>query len=77
MTNSPLSPKDPVTLPSGTHIFIDANILIYHFTQVPLTAACTAFLQRVETGDLHGVTSVVVLAEVAHRQSSLVRRACW
>ena len=67
MTNSPSSPKDPATLPSGTHIFIDANIFIYHFTQAPLTAACTAFLQRVEAGDLHGVTSVVVLAEVAHR----------
>jgi len=67
VTNSPSSPKDLATLPSGTRIFIDANIFIYHFTQVPLTAACTAFLQRVEAGDLHGVTSVVVLAEVAHR----------
>ena len=32
-----------------------------------LTAACTSFLQRVEAGDLHGSTSVVTLAEVAHR----------
>jgi predicted nucleic acid-binding protein len=54
-------------LSAGTRIFIDANIFIYHFTQTPLTAACTGFLQRVEAGDLHGVTSVVVLAEVAHR----------
>ncbi len=67
MTNFPSSPKDLVALSSGTSIFIDANIFIYHFTQVPLTAACTAFLQRVEAGDLYGVTSVVVLAEVAHR----------
>jgi predicted nucleic acid-binding protein len=66
VTNSPPSPKDLVPLPSGPHIFIDANILIYHFTQVPLTAACTAFLRRVKAGDLHGVTSVVVLAEAAH-----------
>src|SRR5262249_7979854 len=65
--NSPSSPKDLATLPAGTRIFIDANIFIYHFTHVPLTAACTAFLQRVETGDVRGVTSVVVLAEVAHR----------
>ena len=50
--NSPSSPKDLATLPSGTRIFIDANIFIYHFTQVPLTAACTAFLQRVEAEDL-------------------------
>jgi predicted nucleic acid-binding protein len=32
-----------------------------------LTAACTAFLQQVEAGVLHGSTSVVTLAEVAHR----------
>lgn len=65
--NSPSSPRDLAALPSGTRIFIDANIFIYHFTQTPLTAACAAFLQRVEAGDLHGITSIVVLAEVAHR----------
>ena len=32
-----------------------------------MTTACTAFLRRVESGELHGVTSVVILAEVAHR----------
>ena len=26
-----------------------------------LTAACTTFLQRIEAGDLHGSTSVVIL----------------
>jgi len=61
------SPKDLATLPSGARVFIDANVFIYHFTQVPLTSACTSFLQRVEVGDLHGITSVVILAEVAHR----------
>jgi predicted nucleic acid-binding protein len=65
--NSPSSPKDLAILPSGVRVFIDANVFIYHFTQTPLTAACTAFLQRVETGDLHGITSTVILAEVAHR----------
>jgi predicted nucleic acid-binding protein len=61
------SAKDLAALPSGTRIFIDANIFIYHFTRTPLTAACTAFLQRVEAGDVEGITSVVVLAEAAHR----------
>src|SRR5712692_2112272 len=61
------SPRDLAALPSGTRVFIDANIFIYHFTHTPLTAACTAFLQRVEAGDLQGITSVVILAEVAHR----------
>ena len=54
-------------LPAGTRVFIDANIFIYHFTQTPLTAACTAFLQRVEAGSLQGITSVVAVTEVAHR----------
>lgn len=65
--NSLSSPKDLATLPSGARIFIDANIFIYHFTQAPLTSAYTAFLQRVEAGDLHGITSIVAFAEVAHR----------
>lgn len=65
--NSLSSPKDLATLPSGARVFIDANIFIYHFTQAPLTSACTSFLQRVEAGDLQGITSVVILAEVAHR----------
>ena len=61
------SPKDLAALPSGTRIFVDANIFIYHFTHTPLTAACTAFLQRVEVGDVQGITSVAILAEAAHR----------
>jgi predicted nucleic acid-binding protein len=61
------SPKDLAALASGTRIFVDANIFIYHFTHTPLTAACTAFLQRVEVGDVEGVTSVATLAEAAHR----------
>jgi predicted nucleic acid-binding protein len=54
-------------LPSGRRVFIDANIFIYHFAQAPLSAACTTFLRRVEIGEVLGITSVVVLAEVAHR----------
>ena len=65
--NSQSSPKDLAALPSGTRVFIDANVFIYHFTQTPLTPASTAFLQRVEAGDVYGLTSVVILAEVAHR----------
>jgi predicted nucleic acid-binding protein len=61
------SPKDVAALPSGSRVFIDANIFIYHFTHTPLTAACTKFLQRVEVGDIEGITSVITLAEVAHR----------
>jgi len=59
--------EDLATLPSARRVFIDANIFIYHFTQMPLSSACTAFLHRVEGGDIQGITSVVVLAEVTHR----------
>lgn len=59
--------NDLATIPPGRHLFIDANIFIYHFTQSPLTAACTALLQRVEMGNLVGSTSVVTLTEVSHR----------
>jgi predicted nucleic acid-binding protein len=61
------SAKDLAAFPSGGRVFIDANIFIYHFTHTPLTAACTKFLQRVEVGDIEGITSVITLAEVAHR----------
>jgi predicted nucleic acid-binding protein len=61
------SVRDLAALPSGARVFIDANIFIYHFTRSPLTAACTAFLQRVEIGDVEGITSVITLAEMAHR----------
>lgn len=65
--SSPASLKDLAALPSARRVFIDANIFIYHFTQTPLSASCTAFLRRVEVGDIQGISSVVVLAEVAHR----------
>jgi predicted nucleic acid-binding protein len=50
---------------AGTRIFIDAPIFIYHFTGT--SAECRAFLRRCEVGEMQGVTSVVVLAEVTHR----------
>ena len=51
-------------VPSGTALFIDANIFLGHFLRVqPL---CTSFLERVWARELLGVTSVGVLAEVRH-----------
>lgn len=49
----------------GTRILIDAPIFIYHFTGA--SADCRRFLERCESGEIKGVTSVVILAEVAHR----------
>ncbi len=50
---------------SGTRVFIDATIFIYHFTGV--SQDCRDLLERCEQGDLRGLTSIVALAEATHR----------
>lgn len=50
---------------TGTKVFIDANIFIYHFTGV--SNECSNFLARCEQGDIYGATSINVLLEVLHR----------
>ena len=57
MTLSRISP--------GARVFVDSTIFIYHFTGT--SADCRRFLERCEAGDIKATTSVVVMAEVAHR----------
>lgn len=61
--------KSPSTgsdaIPAGSPVFIDANIFIYHFTGV--SEECSQLLRRCEAGELKGITSVNILAEVLHR----------
>ena len=52
-------------LPSGTAIFVDANILIYHFSGISLE--CRAFLQRCESRQVEAFTGVHIVLEVTHR----------
>jgi len=52
-----------------THVFIDAPIFIYHFAGA--STECRRLLERCERGDIRGITSVVVLAEVALRMMTL------
>jgi len=52
-------------IPQGAEIFIDANIFIYHFTGN--SAECSEVLALCEDGELTGVTSAIVTAEVMHR----------
>jgi predicted nucleic acid-binding protein len=48
-------------VPSGTQVFLDANILIYHFTaHATYGAACTRLVERVEQQDLQAFTSTPV-----------------
>lgn len=53
------------SIESGSEVFIDANIFIYHFTGV--SNESSNLLSRCEQGDLTGMTSVNVLFEVLHR----------
>ena len=52
-------------LPDGTRIFVDANILIYHFSGISLE--CRAFLQRCESRQVEAFTGVHIVLEVTHR----------
>jgi len=52
-------------VPQGERIYIDANILIYHFSRVSM--ACRSFLARCESKQLEAFTGTHVLLEVAHR----------
>jgi predicted nucleic acid-binding protein len=52
-------------VPRGARVFLDSTIFIYNATAV--SPQCRTLLERCETGDVAGATSVVVLAEVAHR----------
>jgi predicted nucleic acid-binding protein len=59
-------------LPNGAAIFVDANPLVYHFSRHPrFGSACTAFLDRIERGDLSGLTTIPVLSETGHRLMTL------
>jgi predicted nucleic acid-binding protein len=59
-------------LPAGVAVFLDANTLVYHFTNDPkYGAACTRLVRRVEQGVLSGFTSSDVLGDVAHRLMTL------
>jgi predicted nucleic acid-binding protein len=52
-------------VPNGEEIFVDANILIYHFSGI--SSACRTFLQRCESRQVEAFTGVHILLEVAHR----------
>lgn len=52
-------------LRNGDSVFIDANIFIYNFGGH--SAECKAILLRCAKGELQGVTSTFIIAEVLHR----------
>lgn len=55
-------------IPSGASVFVDSNILVYHFQPHPtLGAICNRLIERIERQDLKGFTSAALLGELAHR----------
>jgi predicted nucleic acid-binding protein len=55
-------------LQPGESVFVDANILTYHFQPHPILGpACTGLLEHIERQELRGLTSCHILTEVAHR----------
>ena len=55
-------------LVAGDSVFVDSNILIYHFGPHPtLAASCSQLVQRIENLEIHGFTSSHVLGEVVHQ----------
>jgi predicted nucleic acid-binding protein len=52
-------------IPSAGRVFLDSSIFIYHATGA--SPQCRVLLERCESGEVAGVTTTVVLAEVAHR----------
>ncbi len=55
-------------IPAGATVFLDANVLVYHFAPHPvLQPRCQELVERCSTGDLRGYTSAHVVSNVAHR----------
>ena len=54
-----------LTLPAGTEILIDANVIVYAVNV--LSAQCRDVLRRCGTGDVSGFTTVEILSEACHR----------
>ena len=55
-------------LVTGDAVFVDANILTYHFEpHARWGPACTQILQQIENQQLVGYTSSHVIGEVSHR----------
>ena len=54
-------------IPTGARCFIDANLLLYHFIDVPvLSELVKPLLCRIVAGEIAGCTSAIVLSEALH-----------
>ena len=55
-------------VPAGSQVFVDSNILVYHFQpHLSFGPMCHRLLERIERQDIEGSTSTNLLGELAHR----------
>ncbi len=55
-------------IPTGTRLFLDANVQVYHFLKVePLGQICHTLFQRIGKREIEAFTSADVAAHVIHR----------
>lgn len=52
-------------LPSSCSIFVDTNVFYYHF--MGRSATCTAFLNRIASGEINGYVNTEVLSDLLHK----------
>ncbi len=65
-------------LAAGQSVFLDANVLVYHFAPDPdFGPHCTALIQRIDSGEVSGLTSTHVLSETAHRLMAIEASALF
>ena len=65
-------------LVAGDAVFVDANALTYHFEPHAVWGPpCADLLQRIENGELAGVTSTHALSEVSHRLMTIQASALF
>lgn len=56
----------------GAAVFVDANVLVYHFGPDPtFGAACRQFVERIERQEVVAFTTPHVVSDVAHRLMTL------
>src|SRR5262245_1374832 len=61
-----------VDLPTGSAVFVDANVLVYYAEPHPaLGPACQQLLVRIENKEIQGFTSAGILSDVVHRIMTL------
>lgn len=62
----------------GVPVFLDANVLVYHFSADPvLGPSCNALMRHIDAGEIDGFTSAHVLSEAAHRLMAIEASATF